>query len=720
MGPGGALYLPYTACTWLVDVLRWDPRRLMSVIAVTHTGFTGLGLYRLSRSFGARPRFATIAGISGAMSGFGLMVGGVWIHVLPVLAWSAWALCGTKDLIDFHRPARAAVVATLSLAMAFAVGHIQAAIYLWVFTGLFAIAYAATRKALMARVPWLAAVALAAALLSMPAVLPSAALLPDSNRADAIPAEEFGQRGLSGRALLGLLLPSYGGADGFLELNSLIATHAGAWVVPVLIAACGIWLLGPRGRRGKSPRAEDARGAELAGGLILNGAIAAAVIALSLGDSTPLYGWTHGIPVWSSFRWPFKLFQHALPFLMVAGAVGLEMLARRPASGSRRVFFAAMALAALLLWSASPGLGTPSALATGVCGLLAIAALAWLDAPWGRALLVATVVLEAGGMMLVTHRPDRYKTYADERVGRPGPDELGISSDYRLVPLSPSVPDGAVMQELGLFHSATLAGYDGLTGHRMALTSQRLGGFLPTGAEGLLPRPLLPAFLQSHLMRSYNARYALAAKHDTAVVRLLGQLPGYRRIAETPRALVFDNQDALPRFYFASEVRPFDMDAFRSILIRNQGPATSALVEGAPAREGARPQGRVRRWNWGQNQVAAAVEAPEGGFLVVSMCYSPDWVATVDGRPAELRITNGAILGLEIPPGGTDVVLRYDPPSFRRGLWLALLGAAVWIVTVVGLALRGRRGPGPASSRLSGAAAGPPPSPAARAPGRTR
>jgi hypothetical protein len=693
MGPGGALYLPYTACTWLVDALGWDPRSLMSLIAVTHVGFAGLGLYRLSRSFGVRPLFAMIAGISGAMSGFGLMVGGVWIHVLPILAWSVWAICGTKDLIDFHRPARAALVATLSLAMAFAVGHIQAALYLWVVTGLFAIAYAAQRKVLAARIPWLAAVGLAAALLSMPSVLPTAALLPDSDRGQALPAREFSQRGLSQRALLGLLLPVYGGADGFLELNSLSGTHAGAWLVPTLIAACGVWVLGRRRRDGEGRGAN--RDGNLADGLALNGAMAVVVIALSLGDSAPFYGWTHGIPAWSSFRWPFKLFQHALPFAMVGGAIGLEMLARRPSAGSTRFFFLAMAMAALLLWIAMPGRGTPSALATGVCGLLTIALLACLDAPWGRALLVIMVALEALGMMLLTHRPERFKTYAHEKVGSFGPHELGITTDSRLLPVSPSL-DGEVMQELGLFHSATLDNYYSLTGHRMALTSQRLWTCLPTQADGLLPRPLVPIFLQSNLMRSYNTRYVLAAKSDTAMVRFLRQLSGYRTIAETPRALVFANQDALPRFYFATEVHALEGAMFKESLIENRRPVTCALVTGARPREGPMPRGHVRRWSWGENRVAAEVEAPEGGFLVVSMSYSPDWGATVDGRRAELRITNGAIMGLEVPPGGTRVVLRYDPPSFRRGLWLALLGVVVSTVTVIALLLRGRKRSTPA------------------------
>ena len=57
-------------------------------------------------------------------------------------------------------------------------------------------------------------------------------------------------------------------------------------------------------------------------------------------------------------------------------------------------------------------------------------------------------------------------------------------------------------------------------------------------------------------MRSYNGRYVLVARGDTATLRMLGRSNGYRPVSETPGALVFANADALPRLYFATEVQP--------------------------------------------------------------------------------------------------------------------------------------------------------------------
>jgi membrane protein YfhO len=689
MGGGGVFYLPYTACTWLVDTVNGDPRWVMNTIVALHAGLAGFGWYALGRSFGARPLFALIAAVSGALSGFALFVGSVWIHTMPNLAWSVWALWAVKELVDFRRPVVPLVVGVVALSAPFHIGHIQPAVYVSVVTGLFGLVYGLSSRRLAARLPWLAAVAVAAALFAMPAVLPTASLLPDTERISLMSRAEFGDRGVLPRALLGLLLPVYGGGDGFIEKPTLITLHAGAWLLPALLAASGAVLMRRRGskERARAPSAPSAM-PDFSRGLACCALLGSAVVALSVGNHAPFYGWTYGIPVWSSLRWPFKLFLHALPALLAAGAVALEIIARQGAPRpAQRLFFLAAALAASVLWLALPGSLSRSVVVTGAFGLAAMVALAWLDRPWGRALLLIAVVLEAGGTTFLVLRADRYKTYAHEKIGSFGPRQLGISNDYRLLPLSPSTSPEAAIQELGLFHSATLGGYYSLTGQRFALTSRRLWSYVPSGVDGLLPRRIVHTYLRSGLLKSFNCGYVLAAKVDTPMVALLDRLPGFRRIAGTPHALVYANRNALPRFYFATEVRPFSRDSVFAGLVGNRAPATCAFVNGATGSFRAMPLARVLRSQWGHERVAAQVTAPRGGYLVVSMTYSPDWVARIDGRPVPLHLTNGAILGVEVPPGSRSVVLSYSPESLRRGLWLSMLG----VLILIGAALAAAR-----------------------------
>jgi hypothetical protein len=71
-------------------------------------------------------------------------------------------------------------------------------------------------------------------------------------------------------------------------------------------------------------------------------------------------------------------------------------------------------------------------------------------------------------------------------------------------------------------------------------------------------------------------------------------------------------------------------------------------------------------------------------LLVVSEVFYPGWKATVNGQPAEIRKTDGALRGIVVPGGFSHVVMEYSPASFYTGIGLSLLTAAcvmtAWIL----------------------------------------
>jgi hypothetical protein len=498
------------------------------------------------------------------------------------------------------------------------------------------------------------------------------------------------------------VLPVYAGEIGYLDNASLAPAHTGAWVIPAILLA--LLPVGGVARATRTPaggkRGREARripsappvdpGTPDRRPLALMAVLALVIVVLSLGGHTPLYGWTYGIPLWSSFRWPFRLFLHAVPLLVTAGALALEILASRPDQGVRRVGPLAWAGVAALMWFLLPGPGTVAAIVTGILGLATIVCLGWLGRPGGRALLAVTAVLAAGSLFLFTHPRGRYKSYPDERPGSLDVKALGVTPDFRVLPLSPSNPPGASLQDLGLFHSATLNHYASLTGQRFAMTSMRLRNVLPTEDNGLLPRSMAPLFLASHLMRSFNGRYALVARDDREMNEALLRIGGYAPIGETTHARVYANADALPRMFFATEVRMFSPEALIRGLVRNHSAATCAFVED-PTTERPLPAARVESSRWNDERVSGRVSAPAGGFLVVSMNASPDWIARVDGVRRPVRITNGTLIGIELPAGAREVELAYAPASLRQGAWLALAGAVLLAGAMVASG-RARRG----------------------------
>lgn len=88
-------------------------------------------------------------------------------------------------------------------------------------------------------------------------------------------------------------------------------------------------------------------------------------------------------------------------------------------------------------------------------------------------------------------------------------------------------------------------------------------------------------------------------------------------------------------------------------------------------------------------KVRLRVTRRDGGWLVACQTWFPGWKATVDGVERPVRIANYAFQAVELGPGTSEVVLRYEPESLRVGGWLALAGTALGVAAFWALA-RGR------------------------------
>jgi uncharacterized membrane protein YfhO len=77
---------------------------------------------------------------------------------------------------------------------------------------------------------------------------------------------------------------------------------------------------------------------------------------------------------------------------------------------------------------------------------------------------------------------------------------------------------------------------------------------------------------------------------------------------------------------------------------------------------------------------------------VLKDAYSPDWHARVDGQPTSVLRVNGLVRGVAIGDAGQhEVVFEYQPESFVRGVWLALLTVALLLSVVTIDHVKGRK-----------------------------
>ena len=107
--------------------------------------------------------------------------------------------------------------------------------------------------------------------------------------------------------------------------------------------------------------------------------------------------------------------------------------------------------------------------------------------------------------------------------------------------------------------------------------------------------------------------------------------------------------------------------------------ATSTVAMGAHA---AAPLGIVQsvHADLTQGTVAAEVDMPRAGSLLLSASYVPGWHVSVDGRSAPTEMLAPALTGVRVPKGVRRVVFRYKGFGWYPELWSAsaLSLAALW------------------------------------------
>ncbi len=86
----------------------------------------------------------------------------------------------------------------------------------------------------------------------------------------------------------------------------------------------------------------------------------------------------------------------------------------------------------------------------------------------------------------------------------------------------------------------------------------------------------------------------------------------------------------------------------------------------------------VRITRQGPGEAAFEVEcAWTSGLLLWSQASYPGWTATVDWQPAKVSTVDSAFLGVSLPAGWHTVQLRFEPFSYKLGLYLTAVALAV-------------------------------------------
>jgi hypothetical protein len=699
----GAFYPP----SWLVFVA--PPHYALSLMAMLHASLAFAGAWLLARRFGCDRGAAALAGIGYSGCGAYLSLLSAY-NLFGSMAWLPWVLAwgdATLRMPSGARWWRPALLAGGALGLQLVSGEPSPAVMSCLALLALAAAAAGRRLAAVARV---AVTVLFASALAAVQLLPTSIRLAESPRG-ALSPRVATIWSMPPERLVELVFPRFFGdptldVEGYFfgwSLNDrgypYIESLYPGLVLTILAAAALL--------RGRIPR----RGAWA---LLL-----AAGCALALGRHNPVFAWLREwVPGLAVFRYPEKFILLAVFALGVAGALGWQRLlderdAGRPSAAELPFALALVALAtaltltALLFWAPQAAFRFIAAQGDPLLPLDRDLSLAYLRRQgWAAAGTAAAVALLLG--LLRWRRPSRglletlavlllaadlwhyghrlVQTLPVAAYRTPPPLAAGVDPGRERIYVQP-VPQGATQAIVRhgdprtLFarrHLAALEPYSGLlwrlpyafnVDYELMLTGWGQKADRLLAAEGTRRQSALRylgVWNVGTLFLQKGWREKLAELGDPAA-------PPLRKVA---------NEYVLPRFRFAPRV------VFHPSYEEAVAEARAEGWQAGGAEHFVRPDRRQETASSGlaarllavrdeAARIAVRYRAEESAYFVAAITYDRGWTALVDGVPVETYPTAACQLGVPVPGGEHQLVLRYQEPRLGLGAALSLLALSL-------------------------------------------
>ncbi|HVT46134.1 MAG TPA: YfhO family protein [Thermoanaerobaculia bacterium] len=171
---------------------------------------------------------------------------------------------------------------------------------------------------------------------------------------------------------------------------------------------------------------------------------------------------------------------------------------------------------------------------------------------------------------------------------------------------------------------------------------------------------------------------------------------GWRLVYEGPDGRLYENEEALPRFFAPRRLRldaeePFrisTVDDFAEVAAVRNLPETASGING-----------RIRSiWTRQMHpqRFRMTIDAEGTTFIASSQPAMPGWRVRVNGRKTPIHRVNGAFIGFFVTPGTSRIVVDYFPWSFWGSVPLSLAAMGLlWVCS-------GRRSSSSASGTRDG------------------
>ncbi len=677
LGMGAPLFANYQSAllyppNWLL--LATDVAWGQTLLVLLHLVWAGFGMALLARSLGLGTFAQAISGIAYAMSGY-LVARSGFLSINAAAAWLPWILYAAEGLVrsagtSLEAPGgllrgiswRAAALLGLVLGLQWLAGHAQVAWYTLVLLVVWAVFRARSNSVSIRKAVLMLAVAGALGFaIAAVQLIPTLEYASVSNRAGDLDPEFALTYSFWPWRTLGLIAPDLFGNPGTADYWGYGNFWEDAIYVGVLPLLLAIGALATKGV-----------------GRIKWFLLGVATIAFlfGLGSNTPIFKFLFEyVPTFSSFQAPARWNLWLMASFSLLAGFGAEHW--KAAEGKKLYWLrlgTAGAIAVLVMATLINALDTDieptftRAIATAGFWLAASGILALLRSDPGRkgwvAATLSVVVLDLflAGRGLNPTLPAELSSapsalgqeiQGDHRLYMPEELEQEIKFDvaFRFDSFQPGL-DWSIVRESGLPNTTLLDrlpsvnNFDPMLPARYVLWMTKLEQIQLTQRERLLPTMDV-------------GWQAVPGKNG---------LPIYEPILDPMRAWIVPLAE-----WVASPA-----EATRRATASTTDLSMTAFLEGKarPEQGGVGVVTALREQ--GPNVVELAIEAPEGGWLVLADTWFPGWVAELDGQVTESYPANGVMRSVWVPAGQHTVVFRYRPITVPLGLALTIFGLAAF------------------------------------------
>lgn len=632
-GYSGVLYFPYTLGLLFLQVFGLDEQALPELMALLHFPLAAVGWWKLMRGLTVKNEFALPTALGILSCGFYIVGHATWQHIGLEYAWLPWTLYFAARIWTDPSPVRAYAGFGITWFLMSVSSHIQHLVYsamnVLLFSGCVMIAARQTARWRRALLPliWMP-------FLALPSVIYLLQTHGLSQRSTALPDTVFFEGSLPIKQLLGLFTPFFEAGGGVFGLNTSLLFFTGL-AVPI-----GLVLIGTGRPRMAWP------------------ALVCSLLFLdfSLGENSLFFRFTKAIPVWSSFRWPYKFSFHAISMLSILAAVGLSAMWSRLRTPARVALISAALLISLAI--RLPRTSLEILMVVAQTGILLSWILTWRHRAWLGAGF-ATAYLALALVQSFAQPSHRYL----ERYGDYGAAYFGMDETlrYRLIPVSfeDCVGESCRMQAQATFDSATANGYLSLSGTIVGTIPSDFSSLIAGNVWGLLNPRTLNFSVASPLLRSLGLRYYLRQNSSSETLDPFLESKGLRRVNSRDGWTLFEDLGAKMVVSVPDRVVPAPPGRL-DVQMYGLAGENSAVVEGVGEFFLAAPA-EIQRIEWlpGRGvKVAIENESSSPSFLVVSLYPYSFLKAYVNGKQTRLYRTNFVASGVTIEPGRHSVVIQ--------------------------------------------------------------